>query len=57
MNLLNFPADEVLRQLKAGKRAYQLLSEPEHADMRARTSCEVVFAEHAEPIALPEDLR
>lgn len=55
--LLSFPSDEVFKQLKAGKRAYQLLDVGDHDEIRARTTCTVVYEDHAEPIPLPESLR
>jgi hypothetical protein len=54
--LLSFPSDEVFKQLKAGKRAYQLLDPSDHHEIRARTACVVVFEEHAEPILMPDTL-
>lgn len=55
--LLSFPSNEVLKQLKAGKRAYQLLDVHNHEEIRSRTTCTVVFEDHAEPLPLPDALR
>lgn len=51
--LLSFPREELFKLLKAGKRAYQLLDATNQEELRSRTTCTVVFAEHAEELPLP----
>jgi len=57
MQLLSFPTEELFKQLKAGKRAYQLLDPSDHDELRERTACTIVFEDHAELIPLPDSLR
>lgn len=57
MELLRFPTEEVFRQLKAGKRAYQLIDPSNHDRLRARTAYTIVFEDLAEPLPLPATLR
>ena len=53
MRLLSFPTEELFKQLKAGKRAYQLLDAASQNGLRARTICKVVFKDCADSLPLP----
>jgi predicted nucleotidyltransferase len=57
MQLFSFPAEEVFKQLKAGKRVYQLLDAASQDKLRDRTACKIVFEDHADPLPLPAALR
>lgn len=57
MQLLSFPTEELFKQLKAGKRAYQLLDAASQDGLRARTACKVIFENRAELLPLPSALR
>jgi predicted nucleotidyltransferase len=57
MEILGFPSEEVYRQLKVGKRAYQLIDPTNHDQLRERTACTVVFEDQADPIPMPELLQ
>jgi len=56
MQLLSFPSEELFKQLKAGKRAYQLLDAASQDELRSRTECKVIFEDRAEPLPLPKSL-
>lgn len=57
MQLFSFPTDELFKQLKAGKRIYQLLDAASQDKLRDRTTCKVVFEGRAEMLPLPSTLR
>lgn len=57
MQLLSFPTEELFKQLKAGKRAYQLLDASSQDGLRTRTTCKIVFEDRAELLPLPAALR